>query len=74
MLGLKTLFVAVIGGLNSVPGAIAGAFCLGLLETLWSGYVGSVYRDAAAFALLTMLLILFPQGLFAGSSRRDHDR
>lgn len=74
VMGLKTLFVAVIGGLDQPAGAFAGAFCLGLLETFWSATMGAEYRDVAAFALLTGLLILFPGGLFAGPSRIDHVR
>ncbi len=66
VIGLKTLFVAVVGGLNSVPGVFAGGIILGLFETLWSGYVGPEYRDAAAFVALSGLMIAFPHGLFGG--------
>ena len=69
--GLKTLFVAVIGGLGSLPGAIFGAFCLGFLETLWSGYIGAEWRDVASFTVLTGALILFPNGLFTGVRAAD---
>lgn len=72
VIGLKTLFVAVIGGLNSVPGAFAGAFLLGLFETFWAGYVGSEWRDVAAFGALALLLASFPEGLFARQSSIDH--
>ena len=69
--GLKTLFVAVIGGLGSLSGAIFGAFCLGFLETLWSGYIGAEWRDVAAFSVLTGALIMFPNGLFTGVRAAD---
>lgn len=69
VIGLKTLFVAVVGGLNSVPGVMAGGIVLGVFETLWSGYVGAEYRDAAAFLCLSALMVLFPRGLFAGDGR-----
>ena len=69
--GLKTLFVAVIGGLGSLPGAIFGAFCLGFLETLWSGYIGAEWRDVASFTVLTGALIFFPNGLFTGVRAAD---
>ncbi len=69
MLGLKALYIAVIGGLNSLSGAIAGAFILGFLEAMWSAYFNGEYRDAASFALLTSLLILRPNGLFAPGYR-----
>lgn len=66
VIGLKTLFIAVVGGLSSIPGAIAGAVILGLFETFWSAVMGPLYRDAAAFLALTGLMILFPQGLLGG--------
>jgi branched-chain amino acid transport system permease protein len=65
IIGLKTLFVAVVGGLNSVTGAFVGAILLGVLETFWSAYAATEYRDVASFALLTGLMIFFPSGLFA---------
>jgi branched-chain amino acid transport system permease protein len=58
MLGLKALYVAVIGGLNSLGGAVLGAFILGFFESMWSGYFPSVYRDVASFLALTFLLII----------------
>ncbi len=72
VIGLKTLFVAVVGGLGSVGGAFAGAALLGLVETFWSACYGAEYRDVASFVLLTGLLILFPGGLFTGTGRIDH--
>lgn len=68
VIGLKTLFIAVVGGLSSIPGAIAGAVILGLFETFWSAVLGPIWRDAAAFLALTGLMILFPQGLLGGGS------
>lgn len=70
--GLKTLFVAIIGGLNSVSGAFAGALILGLFETFWAAYLGGEWRDVAAFAALALLLALFPEGLFASTESVDH--
>ncbi len=69
VIGLKTLFVAVVGGLGSVGGALAGGFILGIFETLWSGYAPLGYRDAAALSLLALLMIAFPQGIGSGSVR-----
>ena len=65
ILGLKALYVAVLGGLNSIGGAIAGAFILGFFESMWSGYFAIAYRDVASFLALTFLLIMRPGGLFA---------
>lgn len=65
IISLKTLFIAIIGGLRSVGGAFAGALLLAMTETLWSAYFSIEYRDAIAFLILSLLMILFPSGLFA---------
>jgi branched-chain amino acid transport system permease protein len=71
VIGLKTLFVAVAGGLNSVPGVFVGGILLGAFETAWSATFGPNMRDAAAFFVLTALMIARPQGLFGGSGRTE---
>jgi branched-chain amino acid transport system permease protein len=70
VVGLKTLFVAVVGGLNSVPGVFVGGILLGVFETAWSAIFGPNLRDVAAFAALTALMIARPQGLFGGGADR----
>ena len=62
--GLKAFIASVIGGLGSVPGAIVGALLLGILETLVSAYVSSSLWDFFSFALLIVLLLVKPSGLF----------
>lgn len=62
--GLKAFIASVIGGLGSVPGAIVGAIVLGVIETLVSAYVSSSLRDFFSFALLIVLLLVKPSGLF----------
>ena len=62
--GLKAFVAAVLGGIGSVPGAVAGGLILGLAETLVSGYVSSTFRDAIAFLLLIVILLYKPSGLF----------
>ena len=62
--GLKAFVASVIGGLGSVPGAIVGAVLLGVLETLVSAYISSSLRDFFSFALLIVLLLVKPSGLF----------
>ncbi|MBR5475074.1 MAG: branched-chain amino acid ABC transporter permease [Lachnospiraceae bacterium] len=62
--GLKAFIASVIGGLVSVPGAIVGAVLLGIIETLVSAYVNSSLRDFFSFALLIVLLLVKPSGLF----------
>jgi branched-chain amino acid transport system permease protein len=57
MLGLKGFVAAVLGGLTSAPGAIAGGLLLGVLESLAAGLVSSGYKDAVAFLVLIALCL-----------------
>jgi branched-chain amino acid transport system permease protein len=74
MLGLKALFASIIGGFGTLGGAVAGAFMLALLETLWAAFFPLGYRDVAVFALILGLLILRPEGLLGVSLRKDHEK
>ncbi len=67
---LKGLTAAVIGGIGNVPAAILGGYLLGLAENLGVWYVPSGYKNAIAFAILILFLILRPQGFF-GQKRRE---
>jgi branched-chain amino acid transport system permease protein len=67
--GFKALTAALLGGFGSIAGALAGGLLLGLFETFWSGYFGGDYKDAAVFAVLILVLIFRPQGLFGAASR-----
>ncbi|HSE94050.1 MAG TPA: branched-chain amino acid ABC transporter permease [Methylomirabilota bacterium] len=58
MLGLKGFVAAVLGGLVSPPGAIAGGFLLGILESFGAGLVSSGYKDAVAFVILIALCLV----------------
>ena len=71
VIGLKTLFVAVVGGLNSVPGVFAGGIILARFRAAWSAVFGPDCRDAAAFLCFTGLMIARPQGLFGGAARTE---
>jgi branched-chain amino acid transport system permease protein len=62
--GIKAFIASVIGGLGSVPGAIAGAVLLGMIETVVSGYISSGLRDLISFSLLILILLIRPSGLF----------
>ncbi len=64
MSGLKAFVAAVLGGIGSVPGAMAGGVLLGLVEEFVSGYTSSSYRDAIAFTVLILVLLVRPEGLF----------
>jgi branched-chain amino acid transport system permease protein len=64
MSGLKAFVAAVLGGIGSVPGAMVGGLVLGLTEEYVSGYTSSQLRDAIAFAVLIVVLLVRPEGLF----------
>ena len=64
MAGLKAFAAAVMGGIGSVPGAMVGGLTLGVLEIMGIAYLSSSYKDAIAFAILILVLIVRPQGLF----------
>jgi len=66
--GLKAFIAAVLGGIGIIPGAMVGGFVIGILETLVSGYGSSMYRDAVAFAVLILILLIKPTGLFGKNS------
>ncbi|WP_085582505.1 branched-chain amino acid ABC transporter permease [Thalassospira mesophila] len=71
LFGFKALTAAVLGGIGMVRGAWLGGILLGLLESLWTGYFGDPYRDAAVFGLLALVLILKPEGLLGVNSKND---
>ena len=62
--GLKSISAAVLGGMGSLPGAMVGGFVIGILETMFAAYVSSGFRDAIAFIVMLIVLILKPSGLF----------
>ena len=66
--GIKAFVAAVLGGIGSLPGAAVGGLLLGLSECLLGGSFLSSYRDAIAFGLLIIILLLRPSGLFGSSA------
>jgi len=61
--GLKAFVSAVIGGIGIIPGAVFGGFFLGMVETLVSSLGGSLFKDAVAFLILILVLLIKPTGL-----------
>ena len=64
MPGIKAFTAAVFGGIGSIPGAVIGAFIIGICETLIKGTSMTVFSDAFTFALLIVILVVKPTGLF----------
>jgi branched-chain amino acid transport system permease protein len=69
MPGLKAFVAAVLGGIGSIPGAMLGGTLLGIIEALVSGFWSSTFRDAAAFAILIIILLWKPTGLLGKNIR-----
>jgi branched-chain amino acid transport system permease protein len=63
-MGIKGMAIIVIGGLGSIYGAMAGGLILGIAEVLSVAYLASSFRDAFAFGLMVLILIIRPRGLF----------
>ena len=70
--GLKAFVAAVLGGIGNIPGAVLGGLLIGAAETFVVGYghhigIASTYRDAVAFAILILVLLLRPSGLLGST-------
>lgn len=70
MPGLKAFVAAVFGGIGSIPGAVVGAFIIGICENILKGTGLTTFSDAFTFALLIVILIVKPTGLF-GEKQTD---
>jgi branched-chain amino acid transport system permease protein len=62
--GLKAFVAAVLGGIGNIPGAVVGGLVMGVAEVLVTGYLSPTYRDAIAFILLIVILLVRPAGIF----------
>jgi len=62
---LKGFAAAVMGGMTSLPGAIFGAYLLGIIENLFGGYISIEFKSVVAFAVIVLMLCVKPSGLFA---------
>jgi branched-chain amino acid transport system permease protein len=67
MLGLKGFAAAILGGLGSGPGALLGGLSIGIAEAMSAGYLSSAYKDAVAFVIILVVLVLRPRGLLGSA-------
>lgn len=65
LLGIKAFAAAVIGGFGSLPGALAGGLIIGIIEPVAGRYFPTGYSQIAPYALMLLVLILRPNGLFS---------
>lgn len=62
--GLRAFPAAILGGIDSVGGAIIGGLIVGIVESLGAGYLGAEWRDPIAFGIMFVVLLWRPSGLF----------
>lgn len=70
MLGIKAFVAAVLGGIGSIPGAMIGGFTIGILEALVAAIGFSMWKDAAVFLVLIIVLLFKPTG-FLGKKMQE---
>lgn len=61
--GIKAFTAAVLGGIGNIPGAMLGGIILGLVESTGAAYISSEYKDAYAFIILIIILLIKPSGI-----------
>lgn len=66
--GMKSFVAAVLGGIGSIPGALVGALIMGQSEVLSAAYISTPMRDAIAFTILIIVLLVRPTGIFGEAS------
>jgi len=67
---LKGFAAAVLGGMDSLPGAVLGGWLLGLAESLFAGYISFKFKTTLAFLIIILTLMLRPEGLLGREYRR----
>ncbi len=70
-LELKGLAVIILGGMGSIPGAVIGGLLLGLTEVFTVQWLSSTWRDAAAFTMMFLILLVRPRGLLGQKAVRE---
>jgi branched-chain amino acid transport system permease protein len=67
---LKGFAAAVLGGIDSMPGAAVGGLLIGVLETLFAGYVSVKFKTTLAFLIIIAVLVVRPEGLLGREYKR----
>ncbi len=67
--GNKAFAAAILGGIGNIPGAMVGGILIGIAESLRATYISSQYRDAVAFIVLILVLLIKPTGIMAKKSK-----
>ena len=67
-IGNKAFAAAILGGIGNIPGAMLGGIVIGVVESLGAAYISSGYRDAIAFFVLILVLLVRPTGLLGKES------
>jgi len=66
--GIKAFTAAVLGGIGSIPGAMLGGIFLGFIESMGGSYISNEYKDAYAFIVLIVVLLIRPAGILGKSA------
>jgi len=67
---LKGFAGAVLGGMDSLPGAVLGGFLLGVAETIFAGFVSFKFKTTLAFGIIILVLLVRPEGLLGREYHR----
>jgi len=70
LIGIKGFTAAVLGGFNSLFGAVIGGITLGILEALAGTYISSALKDMISYSILIVVILVRPQGLLGGLTIR----
>jgi branched-chain amino acid transport system permease protein len=70
LIGLKAFAAAVLGGFGSIPGAVIGGLIIGVIEQFSGIYFAEGFKDVAAYVVLLVVLVVYPQGLLGQIGRK----